>query len=487
MNDQNKNPNGAPNEDTYDVLHRNFSLFGDLGSDFDTISEDEDVKNSGEIYFSSGAGSAKDDEFDFDRFSARRAASSRPAAAPSRNNVSRAKPAASSRTAASASGKQPKKETPAKKSMSKKSGKKKKSKKKSSVRSLVLAVVVIAFVLLASLLIRRPVIECMNDIIAINRSSIQKMVVLDKAMTTDEVIDLLAKKDLIYSPSFCKLASHLLHFDQDDPKEKKYPAGNYQLSRNMGIEGMLRTILTNGIVQSTVKLVFPEGYTVDQIVDRLVSNGVASAASLYGAMNSDEIFAAYDFLEDVPDRHLRYRALEGYLYPDTYEFYLGENPMSVIKRFLDNFAAKWEENFESIAEESDYTMDQILIISSILQKEAKNPDQMRQIASVIYNRLDSSSFPFINCDSTANYIKNREEQLIEEGSFADLMLRYDTYQKENLPVGPICNPGIDAIYSALRPTSEDYYYFMHDSDGNIHLAYTAEQHAENQRLYLDND
>ena len=103
------------------------------------------------------------------------------------------------------------------------------------------------------------------------------------------------------------------------------------------------------------------------------------------------------------------------------------------------------------------------------------------IASIIYNRLESASFPFINCDSTSKYISAHEDELKEAGSYANLMMHYDTYQVNGLPVGPICNPGSDAIAAAISPDSTDYYYFLHDSEGRLYTARTVEEHQANQQ------
>ena len=328
---------------------------------------------------------------------------------------------------------------------------------------------------------------CMNDILAIDRSDTQIRVILDRTMTTSEVLDLLDQKGLIYSANFCKIVSRLLGYAKIRETEngpyvdRTYPAGTYFLSPSMGVEGMLRELYTSGEEKSTVTLTFPEGYTIDQIIERLALNGVASEKALYEVINSDSFYENYDFLSSVTDRGQRYRALEGYMYPDTYEFYIGENPESVINRFLKNFDEKWNQNFAVYAAKSNYSVDQILTIASILEKEASDAEQMGVISSILYNRLSSSSFPYINCDSTANYIEAHEEELKANGSFLNLMMHYDTNQVTGLPVGPICNPGYDAILAALTPDTTDYYYFLHDPDGRIYLARTYEEHQANMR------
>ena len=112
-------------------------------------------------------------------------------------------------------------------------------------------------------------------------------------------------------------------------------------------------------------------------------------------------------------------------------------------------------------------------------KEAKDADQMPLVASVIYNRLSSSSFPNIQCDSTKKFIDNNKEKLVADGRYAALLKVYDTYQATGLPVGPIGNPGYNAISAALSPEITDYYYFIHDAMGQIYLASDAEEHQQN--------
>lgn len=473
----NNNPNNGVNpNDSYDVLHKNFSLFGDEP----VPTEEADVKNSGEIYFSANDEAAEFDgsaDYDLSRFS------DEPKV---RTSQTSSNYSSSARRAPS------KKQTPSKtsKSNSPQKGGKKKKKKKTTAASLILAMVVVVFAIALAFVVRIPVLGCMNDVLAINRSDTQIRVILDNKMTTSELLDLLDDKGLIYSSDFCKFISRFLGYTrvlQADGtyKDREYPAGTYYLSSSMGVEGMLREIITSGEEQSVVSLTFPEGFTIDQIVERLALNGVASESALYEVINSESFYEQYEFLSYIEDKAYRYRNLEGYLYPDTYEFYFGENPESVINKFLSNFNDKWNENFASLAENSDYSIDEILKIASILQKEASDADQMKVISSIIYNRLESSSFPFINCDSTAKYITAHEEELKEIGSYVTLRNHYDTYQITGLPVGPICNPGMDAISAALSPAQTNYYYFLHDGEGNIYLASTAAEHEYNQR-YLDN-
>lgn len=471
MDDKTINDNNA-----YDELLKSFSATKKTG----TGNNESEVKNHGEIYFSANS---------------HRGAKERPVI--QRTPVHRT-PQTVSETPAD----EIKRRSIQKKGVSKISGKKtssskipaKNSKKKKKIgrkrlESFLMAVVIIAISVIGAFLVRTAAMACINDILAIDVSSTEFRVVLEENMLADDVIDILAEKNLIKNKLFCKIFADIagLKDKTDDSGNKKdiiYPAGTYHLSSIQGLEGMLYEIRTSGVDTNVIKLTFPEGFNVDQIAEKLDSNDVCSAQSFYEAMVSDEIFAKYEFLSSITEKELRYRVLEGYLYPDTYEFYIGESATSVVERFLNNFQNKWTETYASKAKEMGYTVDEILRVASIIEKEAYDAEQMPIIASVLYNRLDSSSFPFINCDSTAQYIDNFKEKLEAEGTYANYMKVYDTYQKTGLPVGAICCPGADAIYAALYPESTDYYFFLHDSEGNVYLASTAEEHEANMQ-YLD--
>lgn len=436
--------------DAYDELLKSFYA----KSENENLKIKDEVKNRGEVYFSSNTP---------------RKTQSKSVSATGRNANSTTVTRPSRGTAANAPSSR--KNT-------------RKGKKGSSRQNSVLAVLIVIVVFVSAFLIRIPLMGCINDILAIDVSNTDFRVVLDKDMNAFEVIDELGEKELINNPLFCKLFAKIMSLDVKKDREgnKKtivFPAGTYFLNSSMGVEGMLNEIRYNGIESNTVKVTFPEGYTVEQIFEKLDDNGVCSASSLYKVMESEEIFNKYSFLSTITEKGLRYRALEGYLYPDTYEFYIGESPTSVIERFLNNFEAKWSDAYSSKADSLGYTLDEILTVASILEKEANDSDQMSVIASIIYNRLASSSFPFINCDSTAMYIENYKETLEKSGKYSDYMKVYDTYQKTGLPVGPICCPGAEAIYAALHPASTDYYYFLHDKDGKIYLASTASEHQNN--------
>ncbi len=467
MDDKTINDNNA-----YDELLKSFSATKKT----ETKSNEGEVKNHGEIYFSANSPRAAAGRPVIQRTGSQQTPQT--ASQPASDNVQK-KGAQKKGVSKGGSKKASSAKKAAKKSKKKKNGRKR-------LESFLMAVVIIAISVIGAFLIRTAAMACINDILAIDVSSTEFRVVLDQDMPVDDVIDMLAEKNLIKNKLFCKLFANIAGLknktdDSGNKKEIMYPAGTYHLSASQGLEGMLYEIRNTGVDNNVIKITFPEGYNIEQIAEKLDSNDVCSAQSFYEALVSEEIFAKYEFLSSITEKDLRYRVLEGYLYPDTYEFYIGESATSVVERFLNNFQNKWTETYAAKAKEMGYTVDEILRVASIIEKEAYDAEQMPTIASVLYNRLDSSSFPFINCDSTAQYIDNFKDKLEAEGTYANYMKVYDTYQKTGLPVGAICCPGADAIYAALYPDSTDYYYFLHDSEGNVYLAVTAEEHEANMQ------
>lgn len=350
-----------------------------------------------------------------------------------------------------------------------------------SLLSLLVSIMLIVIIFLTSSALKVPLLGFINDIIAIDRNDAPVAVYISEDMKTDQILDMLEEQDLIYSAKFCSLLMGFFGYTDDT----QYIVGEHVLTAKQGVEGMLNSMIAETDAYATVKITFPEGYTIDQIAEKLYSEKVISSKNIfYNAIATYEFGDDYDFLNSVTDVEKRYRILEGFMYPDTYEFYIGENINSVLNRFLSNFSSKWTADYQNEASALGYSVDEIITIASILQKEAKDANQMYIISSILHNRLKSDSLTILQCDSTQDYIAKLDAGLLSQTELNALLAVYDTYQCAGLPVGPICNPGSDAIYAALHPDATDYYYFCHDSDGNIYLAKTLDEHSVNVQTYV---
>lgn len=366
----------------------------------------------------------------------------------------------------------PVKQKPARPKRPKKTPEEKKIYRRRRIVRLACLVVVIAM----SIGVAYFAIGCVNDILAINRSTDKVSVSVNDKMTTDEVIDILAEKELIRNPKFCKLFAQVRHYD-----DTKYITSVYELQASYGLEKLLISMSKNAASAETVTLSFPEGYNIEQIFEKLETNQVCSAASLRATAREMDFSEEFPFLKQIANKDQRFYLLEGYLYPDTYEFYIGENAASVIKRFLTNFENHWSEEFDNAAASMGRSVDDILRIASIIEKEAYGKEQMYLISSVLHNRLNSGNaeFRYLQCDSTSKYVSYIPETVLSGDQRIMFTKLYDTYQCAGLPAGPICSPGEQAVKAALDPESTDYYYFRHDVNKKIYMATTKAGHDRN--------
>jgi UPF0755 protein len=227
---------------------------------------------------------------------------------------------------------------------------------------------------------------------------------------------------------------------------------------------------------ATTRITFIEGITVNECFKLLEENSVASYAELMEAAQNYD-FSDYKVFGDIPTENNRAFKLEGYLFPDTYDFYLDESPESVIGRFFSNSDLKITDEMRARASELGYTMDEILTIASIIQAESYFAEDAPLIAGVIYNRLESGT-P-LGMDSVYFYMERNIGDYLGEKGMEEFGDYYDTYDFPGIPEGPICNPGMVAINAALYPEETDYFFFCNDEDGNIYYAVTYNEHIEN--------
>ncbi|MBR3819577.1 MAG: endolytic transglycosylase MltG [Clostridia bacterium] len=228
-------------------------------------------------------------------------------------------------------------------------------------------------------------------------------------------------------------------------------------------------------VKQTVKVTINEGDTLTQIFKKLDENGVADFDALMDtAQNYD--YSYYPLVAAIPSDANRCFRLEGYLFPDTYEFYLNQKPQDAIGKFLRNGKARITDSMKSQAASLGYSMDEILTVASIIEKEGAKSSEVAKIAAVIYNRLEAGMK--LQMDSSIYYIERHVKPYIS-GDINRYNGHFNTYKCSALPAGPISNPGMRTINAALNPADVDYLYFCHDENANYYYAETFEEHQEN--------
>ena len=348
-------------------------------------------------------------------------------------------------------------------------------------------------VIAISMLISVYAIFCLNDVFGMTKSNVITTVSYSQEIKDPlEAIDILADNGLITCRNFCKFMINMevMLFNDSTALDGPFEPGTYYLNGKMGVENMLIAMLGQSETNETVTLTFPEGYTVGDIVKKLVDNEVCKDKAALLAVIESTDFADYPLVADRTAKESVPYRLEGYLFPDTYNFFVGQSPTSTIEVFLKNAEAKITDEYRERAKKIGFTMDEIIIIASIVQAEAGNTEQMATIAGIIENRLkDKANFPSLGCDSTTDYINNKVKPSLSSTSAhtADYYLQYystsNTSLVNGLPAGPICNPGVDAIKAALWPDDTDDYFFFHDVDGNIYTAKTNSEFREKIQRY----
>ncbi len=250
---------------------------------------------------------------------------------------------------------------------------------------------------------------------------------------------------------------------------------------------------TTGIPTATVT--FPEGFTVVQIAERLEENGVCSASDFIKLTNDADYISSlgYTFTEFIPGSQRAF-LLEGYLFPDTYEFYLNDSAENVLKKILRNTSAKLTGEYSVRAKELGYTLDEIISLAAIIQEESYSEESMKLISSVLYNRLESGTK--LECDVTIRYLEDyvvsspylkklieeekgreitEEELLAETDKYRAL---YNVFKCPAIPEGPITCPGKAAIEAALYPAESNYFFFVTDEEKNFYFNETWEGHVK---------
>ena len=333
------------------------------------------------------------------------------------------------------------------------------------------------------------IITGMNDLLAINRKDDNSIVTvtIPKDPTLDTVTDLLAKNGVIGEPSYFRIYATLT-------KSNSFSQGSYELNKNMDYQAIISNLQGNSRRTDTVEVTIIEGMSVLEIADKLVEEKALSDKDDFLRLcNSGDFDKDFDFLEEISNSNERYYKLEGYLYPDKYEFYEHDDPKSIIYKLLNNYEKRMNQkqdfNYDKLysvrklmaKEDIEYSLDEIMTIASIIQAEAANKEDMYYVSSILHYRLhsdESMGVSKLGLDST-KYYPYRSEDALPSDVTSGYKSRYDTYDSEGLPPGPICNPGMEAIKAALKPYDTSYYFFCHDKYGNAYYASTIYEHEAN--------
>lgn len=256
---------------------------------------------------------------------------------------------------------------------------------------------------------------------------------------------------------------------------KKYHAGDHEIEGG-GYKEIAKA-LTTPTAKKTIRVTIKEGSELHEIAAQLEKAGVTTVEEFNAQAKPDNF--DYWFLKDLPKRD---NPLEGYLFPDTYEFTAEEGAKSVINKMLDNFDNKFTKERQDKAKAMNKTVDEIVIMASVVEREAAVKNEFPLVAGVFYNRINGvgeANGKLESCATVQYILKERKAVL----SVADTQIKspYNTYVNKGLPVGPISAPGLTAIDAALNPAKTEYLYFVASGTGQHYFAKTYQEHLANMK------
>lgn len=359
------------------------------------------------------------------------------------------------------------------------------------IPNLLVTVVWIAITVLIGVTLGRMAWICAADVLAFGREDKPVTITVYEADTIEDITRKLHDGGLIKYPGLFKLYANLA------VDEGEIHPGIWDLNTRYDYHALVN-MMSPSSSREVIELMIPEGYSCRQIFALMEENKICTSLDL-GAYAASGELEDYWFLDGVKRGDMY--CLEGYLFPDTYQFYKNDSPRNVLTKMLDNFNSRFDETMvakidelnahlanlmrkgghgDAFIEENRFTVRDVINVASLIEKETSSADEGYVIASVIYNRLFNwpDNVPYLNIDATIVYALGGKNKLTQE----DLKVNspYNTYTHTGLTPGPIANPGLSSIRAALSPSDSNYYYYVLDPAlGSHRFSTTYDEHKAN--------
>ncbi len=297
-----------------------------------------------------------------------------------------------------------------------------------------------------------------------------------EGQTYSTLSSLLKEKDLIKSE-----LAYKIYIKFKKPTNLEH--GDYILNKHNNVSELIETLEKGSVnLQETKMVTFVEGKNMRYIINKITSEFSITESEILDKLKDTEyldgLIDKYWFLTDDIKNSKIYYSLEGYLFPDTYEFYVNTSVEDIFRTMLNNMENKLEKYKEEVTS-SKHTIHEMITLSSIIELEASSSDDRKGVAGVFYNRLKDGWS--LGSDVTTYYAEridnwSRDLKMSELKSCNSYNTR-SSCMNGKLPVGPICNPGIKSIEAAIEPTEHNYYYFVADKYGKTYFSKTDGEHT----------
>ena len=299
------------------------------------------------------------------------------------------------------------------------------------------------------------------------------LVEIPNGATLTKVSSILEENKLIKNKVLFKVVSK---FKEDNNGVK---AGKYLLSQKYSNSEILDILISGKTYNDGIKVTIPEGSTYKEVIKYLTNKKIGKAEVYEELINNPkEFYDKYKFLDEKD-----ITTLEGFLYPDTYYFEKDMSEKDVISAMLKRFSEVYTPELKEKQKKMGLTLQQVINMASIIEKEAVKDVDRPKIAGVFYNRLEIG-MP-LQSDATIQYIFDERKHIV---SYSDLKIDspYNSYLNKGLPPTPIANPGIKSIEAALDPEDNDYLYFVATVDGGNNYSKTYDEHLKYVKEYKEN-
>ena len=347
------------------------------------------------------------------------------------------------------------------------------------VSSLVRTVIYLVTVTVIAVVLSIFIINVGNDVFAFVKSDEAIDVTIPENATRADIADILYDNGVINYKTAFKIYGSLKHI------EENFVAGNYTVTPMMNYKDLYNAFKEKP-VSGTTWITIPEGYTTDEIIALMLKNGIGGTKEDYVKAINEDDYSEFDFVKELDENGYdtnRFYKLEGYLFPDTYEFYNASDAHTVVRKMLKRFDEIYNEKLRARAEELGMTTDQVVILASMIEKEAGLSSDFRNVSAVFHNRLAAGGgFLYLSSDATAVYAIQHETGERPKHVTAEMMKKdtpYNTYLHAGYPPGAIANPGMNAIKYALYPADTYYYYFVSLESGETLFATNEYEHEQN--------
>lgn len=288
------------------------------------------------------------------------------------------------------------------------------------------------------------------------------VVTINQGQSLIEIAETLKENNIIESKYWFILKAKL----SGNAAKLKY--GDFILNGDMSYDVIIEKLTTEGAKKETVTLTIPEGYSAEMIGAKCEEAGLCTKDEFLNALTDDY---DYDFIKEIPKKDVNY-ALQGFLFPSTYEVYADSSAHDIIDTLLSEFEKQYPGDYDDIFD--------VITLASLIERETKLDSERKTISGVIKNRIEKGML--LQIDASVVYAKTNGMYDADKVYYKDLKTtsKYNTYKYTGLPVGPICSPGLESIEAALSPENHEYLYYHTDEvkkDGSHIFTKTFDEHT----------